>query len=115
MTETCCHPDMQRFWQLLAQGWCSGQPLLTILHSIQQALPPDPMGKVAGTLAEQVAQGRSLSDAMRGQPSIFTKAHNCLIEGGERLGIVDRVLLLILESTWRCPTCGNLQFPGPSQ
>ncbi|MBI5094237.1 MAG: type II secretion system F family protein [Candidatus Hydrogenedentes bacterium] len=115
MTDTQCHPDLQRFWQLLAEGWCAGQPLLTALRSIQKTLPLEPMGRVVGLLADEIEQGHSLSAAMKTHPSVFGKAHICLIEGGELLGIVDRVLLLILEFTWRCSTCGNLQLPGANK
>lgn len=115
MTETACHPDLQRFWELLAGGWCAGQPLLAMLRSIQEALPPEPMGKAVGLLADEVAQGHILSVAMKNQPSVFSKAHVSLVEGGELLGIVDRVLLLILEFGWRCPGCDNLQFPSVNE
>ena len=113
MTETQCHPDGRRFWQLLAEGCCAGMPLGAVLRSMQEALPAEPMGKVVEALADDsIDQGKTLSAAMKNQPSVFTRAHVSLVEGGELLGIVDRVLLLILEATWRCPTCGNLQLPA---
>ena len=112
MTNPSCHPDLRRFWELLAEGSCAGQPLLPTLRSIEKALPPAPMGKVAGLLADAVSQGIILSVAMRNQPSVFSKAHVSLVEGGELLGISDRVFLLILEFVWRCPACANIQFPG---
>ena len=111
MTEIQCHPDGRRFWQLLAEGCCGGQPLGPLLRSIQEALPPEPMGKVVDALADDIInQGKTLAEAMKNQPSVFTRAHVALVEGGELLGIVDRVLLLIMEATWRCPTCGSLQL-----
>jgi len=110
--ETSCHPDMLRFWQRLTEGWCAGQPLLLTLRVIQEELPPEPLGTVVCAMADDVEQGACLSAVVKRQPSVFTQAHVSLIEGGELLGIVDRVLLLILEATWRCPSCGNLQFPS---
>lgn len=107
-----CHPDLLRFWQMLTERMCMGQRLLDVLDAIEEALPPGPLGRVATALADDVRRGSALSDAMKRHPTIFSRAHLCLVEGGERLGIIDRVLLLILESTWKCPTCGNLQFPG---
>ena len=112
MQNAKCHPDMQRFWQLLAEGYCTGQQQLTTLRLIQKELSPEPMGIAAAALEQDVAEGRMLSEAMNNQPSVFSRAHVSLVEGGERLGIVDRIVLLILEQTWKCPTCGNLQFPG---
>ena len=110
MADTSCHANVQRFWRLLAEGFCGGQPLLSTLRSIQESLPPEPMGEVASALADDVGRGALLSQAMKNQSPIFSAAHISLVEGGELLGIVDRVLLLILECTWKCPTCGNLQI-----
>ncbi len=109
MTDDSCRPDVQRFWQLFTQGVCSGQTLLGALRSTGELLSAEPMGTVAAALADEVNQGASLSQAMKNQGRAFSPAHIHLVEGGELLGILDRVLLLILEYTWRCPTCGNLQ------
>ena len=96
---------------MLAHGLCSGQNLLGVLRDIEKALPPNPMGKAASALASDIDAGRSLSQAMKALPDVFSQAHVSLIEGGERLGVIDRVTLLILEFTWRRPTCGNLRLP----
>lgn len=109
---TGCHPDMVVFWRLMAEGVCSGQPLLALLYSVGRELPPEPMGKVVAALAKDVEEGKTLSEAMAAVPSVFSKAHVCLVEAGEYLGRLDRILVLILEFTWRCPTCGHLQFPA---
>ena len=110
-----CHPDWVRFWELLAQGLCSGQPLLPLLRSLGQNLPPEPMGSVAKTLAVDIGAGSPLSQAMRNQPTVFPQALVSLMEGGEGLGLVDRVVLLVVEATWRCPSCSNVQFPLPKK
>ena len=102
---------MQRFWELLAEGVNSGLPLLALLRSIGQTLPPEPMGNVAAALADDVEHGLRLSAAMRNQPGIFSKAHVCFVDGGERVGRIGRLLSLIVELTRDCPTCGNLRFP----
>jgi type II secretory pathway component PulF len=70
------------------------------------------MGAVAARLADDLEAGRSLSDAMRAQKGAFSKAEVCLVEGGERAGILDRVLVLIAEAVWRCPECGCWQAPS---
>lgn len=110
-TGDSCHPDMLRFWELLTEGVVAGRQLLAVLCSIQQALPSEPMGNAAASLADDVQRGMRLSDAMRNQPSIFTKAHVCFVQCGEYVGQLDRLLLLLLELTRECPTCGNLKFP----
>jgi type II secretory pathway component PulF len=109
MSDGLCHEDVRRFWQLLAEGICSGQTLLGTLRSTQELLPPEPMGRVVAALADDVNQGATLSQAMKSQTRVFSAAHLHLVEGGELLGRLDRMLLLILEFTWTCPTCGNLQ------
>ncbi|OFX16489.1 MAG: hypothetical protein A2Z18_07425 [Armatimonadetes bacterium RBG_16_58_9] len=59
MQNTECHLDMRRFRQLLAEGCCAGRQMLTTLRSIQDVLPPEPMGRAAGALAEDVLRGRA--------------------------------------------------------
>ena len=108
MTATACQPEKQKYWQLLAEGLFRGQPLLSLLRSIEQVLPRKPMGQAVAALANDIEQGATLSQAMKRQPSIFSEADVHLVQGGELLGILERVVLLILESTWRCPECGNL-------
>ncbi len=112
MTQTACHADLMRFWGLLARGFCMGRPLLETLRSIRGSVAPTPMAAAVARLGDDVEQGASLSEAMRNQPDVFTTAHVNLVDGGERLGILDKVLLLVLEQTWRCPACGGLRSPG---
>jgi type II secretory pathway component PulF len=108
MTATACKPDKEKYWRLLAEGLFRGQPLVALLLSVEQALSQSPMGGAVAALAADIQQGATLSQAMARQPSVFSKAETCLVEGGERLGILERVVLLILEATWKCPGCGNL-------
>ena len=113
--ETSCHVDLRKFWQMLAEGAYSGEQVLSALRSIQDALPPEPMGKVVAALARDVESGNILSEAMKKHPTVFTKAHVCLVQGGEYVGRLDRILLLIMEFTWACPACSGLKFPGPTE
>ena len=106
------HPDMLRFWEMLAEGFDAGQRLSAILRSIQEALPPEPMGNAAAALAADLERGKTLSEAMANQPSVFSRAHVCLIEGGERVGRIERLLHLIVELTRDNPACGSLRLPG---
>lgn len=111
MNDNTCHPEMLCFWQLMAEGFAAGQQLGGLLQSINDQLPPEPMGSVAAALAHDVAEGQTLSQAMKNQPAIFTKAHVCLVEGGELVGRLDLLLSVILELTRSCPACGGLNFP----
>ena len=112
MSGNPCHPDVATFWLMLSERYCKGVPLLASLREIEAALPAEPMGNVAQTLADDVEGGATLSEALRSQPRTFSKAALCLVEGAEYAGIVDRVLLLIVEHMWRCPTCACWQGPG---
>ena len=100
-------PDLAEFWRLLAEGLCAGQPLLPTLRGIAQRSEEDTVGRAAAALADSVRDGATLSQAMGQRPAVFTDALVSLVAGGEALGIADRVAVLILESTWRCPACGN--------
>ncbi len=111
MGNTTCHPDMLRFWQLMAEGFAAGQQLGGLLKSIGDQLPAEPMGYVAAALALDVSRDETLSQAMKNQPAIFTKAHVCLVEGGELVGRLDRLMSVIVELTESCPACGGLKFP----
>ncbi|GEM_PF-2759027 len=106
-----CHPDMLTFWRMPAEGVCTGQPLLPLLRSMGDALAPQPMGEPVKALADSVASGRCLSQAMSALRSTFTEAHVCFVRSGEHTGRPDRALPLVLELTWSCPACGALRFP----
>ncbi len=111
MGNSTCHPDMLRFWQLMAEGSAAGQQLGGLLKSISEQLPDEPMGNAVAALDLDVARGVMLSQAMKNQPAIFTKAHVCLVEGGELVGRLDLLLSVIVELTQSCPACGGLKFP----
>jgi type IV pilus assembly protein PilC len=104
--------DLAMFWRLLAQGFCEGMQLLPLLRSIGQQLPAEPIGRAVAAMADDIDAGATLSAAMGRQPAVFSKAHICLIEGGEYVGRLDRIAVLILELTWTCPSCGHLRCPG---
>jgi type II secretory pathway component PulF len=99
--------DMELFWTELTRGVCSGSTLLETLRAIYSKLDGrrSPRAAVVASLCRGVEGGRTLSEAMQGYPDLFGRHVVCLMEGGERAGIVDRVLPLILEYAWRCPDC----------
>jgi type II secretory pathway component PulF len=108
--DASCHPDVLRFWEMLADGVEAGQPMISVIRMIEKALPLEPMGRVAAKLGDDLNKSYTLSEAMSKQPGAFSRAHLCLVEGGERVGRVDRLLRLIAEFTRDCPSCGNLQI-----
>lgn len=103
---------MLRFWELLAEGICAGRQLITTLDEIRTTLHPEPMGDAAAFLIEGLVSGMSLSASMKRCPTVFSKAHICLVEGGELVGRLDLLLELIVVLTRNCPTCSNLSIQG---
>lgn len=112
MLEQTNHPDMLRFWRMMNREISEGKQLIGALLCVSETLPPEPMGKAAGALADCVMRGKSLSEAMRYQPWIFPKAHTRLIEGGERVGRLDRVLSIIADLSGESHIRGTLGYLG---
>lgn len=90
---------------MLARGFCAGEKLAGLLTSIAQEMDGTRMGDVAEDVLAQVEGGMPLSQALRRHADVFREHVLLLVEGGEKAGILDRVLLLILEHAWRCPEC----------
>jgi len=99
-----CQP-LARFWQMLTKEICAGHPLGSTLESIAVELDGTHLRGVVRELTAGVRAGQPLSQAMRQRPEVFRQHVTLLVDGGERAGILDRVLLLILEHVWRCPEC----------
>ena len=105
MSRAYSQEDMGRFWTSLTQRICAGRQLGPSLVEIAQELSGAEVGAVVEDLVVHVKQGEALSDAMKHHPDVFRKHVLCLVEGGERAGILDRALMLIVEAAWRCPDC----------
>ena len=103
---SACRPALRTFWSRFTERTCAGQPLLPALRAVEGELRPQPLHAVVRALADDVEDGLTLSAAMKKHPLTFSRGAVCLVEGGERAGILDRVLLLIVEHLWRCPDCG---------
>jgi type IV pilus assembly protein PilC len=101
--QTC--RDKLAFWVLLAEYCCGGKPLAEALSLIRGELAGKPMGAVAASLIPDLEGGLSFSQAMKRHSTVFSRAETCFVEGGELAGILDRALVLIVESSWRCPKC----------
>jgi len=95
--------DILTFVTHLAERICGGQALLPSLREIQDSLAAHPMAAVAGDVADAVEGGKTLSDAMAQQPGVFNEAVVALVRGGEVAGLLDHILALIVECSWRYP------------
>ena len=101
----CTQEQLGRFWTSLTQRICAGRQLGPSLVEIAQELSGTAVGAVVEDLIVHVRQGEALSDAMKHHTDVFRRHVLCLVEGGERAGILDRALMLIVEAAWRCPDC----------
>lgn len=106
--QDACDDDLGTFWEILAKGCCRGINLADMLAQARDSLNEGIVRQAVEAVALQVSEGTALSTAMATQPDVFSRAHVALVEGGERIGMMDKSFLLILEATWRCPTCSNL-------
>jgi len=113
MTQTSLHSEREneilRFLAGLAQGCCAGQTLLWSLRKLQQDLSTEPIANVASTLADDVEGGVTLSAAMAKHPDTFGPSVLTFVEAGEKTGVLDHALRLIVECGWRFP--GRFLFP----
>lgn len=103
---TYCTQDQKgAFWTSLARRICAGQQLLSSLEGIRDEMSDSSIAPVVDDLAARVKSGEALFEAMKHHTDIFGTHTICFVEGGERAGILDRALMLIVEAAWRCPKC----------
>jgi general secretion pathway protein F len=70
----------------------AGVPMLRTLDTLVRSASKPGVLAVVRDLREQVSQGRSLADAMRDQPRIFTSLHGSMVHAGEEAGFLEDVL-----------------------
>ncbi len=104
-----CEDEMTRFWEILAKGCLRGKNLIELLTEARDALDDGTMRRAVEAIILQVNEGMSLSKAMAMHPDVFSRAHVAFVEGGERIGMMEKAFMIILEATWRCPACANLR------
>lgn len=70
----------------------AGVPMLRTLDTLVRSASRPGMLAVVRDLREQVAQGRTLADAMQDQPRVFTSLHWSMVHAGEEAGFLEDVL-----------------------
>jgi general secretion pathway protein F len=70
----------------------SGVPLLRALQSIMDASLNAREKQLVRELRDSVAEGQSLTQAMRDRPSVFSTLHVAMVEAGERASFLEDVL-----------------------
>lgn len=70
----------------------AGLPIVRALQILQGQLPPGPFQRVLAAVAEDVASGTSLSDALAKHPQIFDRIYTNMVRAGEIGGVIDQIL-----------------------
>lgn len=70
----------------------AGLPVVRALAILQGQLPPGPFQTVLASVAEDVASGTSLSDALAKHPQVFDRIYTNMVRAGEIGGVLDQIL-----------------------
>ena len=84
--------EMATFTQQLANLLSSGMPLTLALNSMTHLESKGIPAEVSRELRQDVMEGRSLSDSMARQPSIFSDLYINMVRAGEQSGALVEVL-----------------------
>jgi type IV pilus assembly protein PilC len=84
--------ELATFTQQLANLLNSGMPLTVALNSMTHLESKGISADVSRELKQEVAEGRSLSDAMARQPRVFSDLYISMVRAGEQSGSLVEVL-----------------------
>jgi type IV pilus assembly protein PilC len=84
--------ELATFTQQLSNLLHSGMPLTVALNSMTHLESKGISAEVSKQLKQDVMEGRSLSDAMAKQPSIFSDLYVNMVRAGEQSGALGEVL-----------------------
>lgn len=104
------------FYSQLADLLRAGVPLLRSLDVLSRSNERSGLGPVVKALAEDVAAGEPLADAMRKHPNAFKDLHVSMVAAGERGGFLEDVLsrvaiFLERQDELRNKLLGSLIYP----
>jgi type II secretory pathway component PulF len=106
--------QLGRFWTSLTQRVCAGQQLGPSLVEIAQELSGTALAPVVEDIVVHVRDGEPLHVAMNRHTDVFRRHVLCFVEGGDRAGILDKALKLIVDAARDCPAC-ILGLPDPTK
>jgi general secretion pathway protein F len=94
----------------------AGVPLLRSLRLLANRKSAPRLAAVFKDLAENVAQGAELSDAMSQHDSVFPRVHIAMVRAGERGGFLEQVMsrlgqFVMGQAELRSKVAGNLVYP----
>ncbi len=95
----------------------AGVPLLRALRLVGKQKTAPKVAAVFSELADEVADGEELSQAMSNRPDTFPGAQVALIRAGEKAGILESVLsrlssMLLAQAELRSKIIGSLVYPA---
>ncbi len=103
-------------YQQLADLLHAGVPLLRALRLLGRSKANPRIALTMTAIADDVADGQRLADAMARHPSVFPPIQIAMVRAGERGGFLDQVLarlasFLVQQAELRAKVIGNLIYP----
>ena len=89
--------DLGTMYSQLADLIGSGVPLLRALNSLVKSTVNVRLREVLKQVQAAVADGKSLTEAMRMHPTVFSPLHTAMIQAGERASFLEQVLRSLSE------------------
>ena len=95
----------------------AGVPLLRALKLLGRGKSHPKLAQIIQKIADQVADGERLADAMSGHPKVFPKIHIAMVRAGETGGFLEDVLarlgtFLEHQADMKSKVIGNLIYPA---
>jgi len=95
----------------------AGVPVMRVLSLLGRQKSNKRMAGVFRHLAEHVAEGGEISDAMEMQPDVFPRIHIAMVRAGERGGFLEQVFarlgqFVLGQAALRSKVIGNMIYPA---
>lgn len=88
------HPrDLGILYGQLSDLLHAGVPLLRALDTLDRALTNRRLAGLVAEVRADVAEGKTLADAMNARPAAFSPLHCAMVRAGERAGFLEEVLV----------------------
>src|ERR1051326_6488184 len=84
--------DVGLMYGQLADLIGSGVPLLRALDSLIRSTVNRRLNEILKQVRAEVADGKSLTEALRGFPQVFPPLHTAMVQAGERAAFLEQVL-----------------------
>ena len=84
--------DLGVMYSQLADLLGSGVPLLRALRSLVRSTVSARLKEVLKEIQAAVSDGKSLTEALRAQPEVFSSLHIAMVQAGERASFLEQVL-----------------------